>query len=142
MDLVPHGDENLYQEWDPNKRKRAFRLSLIDFTLVIIMIIALYSTTELPRFTLVVAGLAGSLLPDLISHVFPLLHEKYREKVIFRPLRFLKKNIFLFKPLFRGNDKLHQNLHNLFDYQISPVAGISIQLIIITLFLITEFSKY
>jgi len=143
MDLIPHGDENLYQEWDPAKRKRAALLSIIDFTLVVIMIMVLYNTVDLPRLALISAGLAGSLLPDLISHVFPLLHKKFREVFIFRSLGFLRRKVFLLHPIVKSNNFLHRNFHNffdtLFDYRISAVAGFSIQFVIIAVFLISEF---
>ncbi|MDD5341740.1 MAG: hypothetical protein PHH01_02490 [Patescibacteria group bacterium] len=142
MDFIPHGDENLYQEWDPKKRMRAARVSVIDFLIVVIMIMVLYRTTDLPRFGLVSAGLAGSLLPDLASNFFPLLHKKFREVFIFRSLGFLRKKIFLLHPIMKRQDIWHRWFHRFFDhfldYRISPVAGIAIQIIIIAIFLITE----
>ncbi|MFA5107226.1 MAG: hypothetical protein WC497_02780 [Patescibacteria group bacterium] len=143
MDFIPHGDEMLYQEWDERKRRRAILLGLIDFLLVIVMIGVLYKTTELPRFALVSAGLAGSLLPDLVSHVFPWIHQKFREVFIFRSLGFLKKKIFLLHPLMERHNILHDKFHQFFDqfldYRISPAAGLAIQVLIVVVFLISEF---
>ncbi|MDP3964941.1 MAG: hypothetical protein Q8Q20_04805 [bacterium] len=143
MDFIPHGDEQLYEEWDPRRRKRAALIGLVDFVLVVILVGALYYSVELPRFTLVIAGVGGSLAPDLISHVFPLLHEKYREKFIFRSLGFLKKKVFLLHPLVQRHNSLHYHFHhflnNFFDYRISTMAGITIQVVIIGVFLVTEF---
>ncbi|MBU0706921.1 hypothetical protein KKG41_00955 [Patescibacteria group bacterium] len=142
MDFIPHGDENLYQPWE-SKRRRAVWFSSIDFALVVIMIMVLYNTVDLPRFALISAGLAGSLLPDLISHVFPLLHKKFREVFLFRSLGFLRKKVFLLHPIVKSNNFLHRNFHNFFDsffdYRISAVAGFSIQILIIAVFLVSEF---
>lgn len=144
MDFIPHGDDNLYQEWDPKKRKRASILASIDFLCVIILISVLYTTTDLPRIALVSAGLAGSLLPDLISNFFPFVHEKYQQKLIFRALYWLQKKTYLLHPFIKGNNYLHDNFHHFidhfFDYRISPIAGFSIQIVIIAVFLISEFT--
>lgn len=144
MDFIPHGDEMLYQEWDVRKRKRAALLGGIDFILVSFLLVLLYRHTDMPRFALISAGLAGSLLPDLVSHVFPFIHEKFREVFIFRSLGFLKKKIFLIQPIFHRqniwHDKLHHFFDHFFDYRISALAGITLQVLIIAIFLITEFS--
>lgn len=140
MDFIPHGDETLYEEWKPERRKRAAILGGIDLVLVAIMLLFLYQTTELPRIGVLSAGIAGALLPDLISHVFPYIHQRYRELVIFRPLKILKSNVFLLHPLLKQHNWLHKNFHTFvdrfFDYRISPLAGFSIQVIIIAIFLV------
>ncbi len=145
MDFIPHGDENLYQEWRPEKRKRATVLGILDLLGVVILITVLYKTIALPRFGLVSAGIAGSLLPDLLSHAFPFIHDKYREKFIFRSLSFLRKKAFLLHPIVKRHNIWHYKFHHFvdefLDYRISPLAGITIQVVIIAIFLVTEFSK-
>jgi len=144
MDFIPHGDENLYQEWRPKKRRRAAILGSLDLLGVLILIAVLYNTIDLPRFGLVTAGIVGSLLPDLLSHVFPFIHEKYQKKLLFRSFAFLRKKVFLLHPIVMQHNKLHKGFHHFvdefLDYRVSPLAGIVIQVVIIIVLLATEFS--
>jgi hypothetical protein len=141
MDFIPHGDETLYQEWIPEKHRRAIILGSIDLVVTATMVVFLFEKTDPAQVSVYSAAIAGSLFPDLVSHVFPFIHKKFREVVVFRPLKILRKKVFLLHPLLKQHNWLHKNFHsfvdNFFDYQISPAAGFTIQVVILAVLLTT-----
>lgn len=141
MDFIPHGDQTLYQEWLPEKRRRAIILGGIDLIATAIMVVALFEITDPAQVNVFSAAIAGSLFPDLLSNVFPFIHKTFREVVIFRPLKILRSKVFLLHPLFKQHNWLHKNFHsfvdNFFNYQVSPAAGFTIQVIILASLLVT-----
>lgn len=141
MDFIPHGDQTLYQEWLPNKRRRAILFSGIDLLVTAGMVILLFENTDPARVKVFSAAIAGSLFPDLLSNAFPFIHQTFREVVIFRPLKILRSKVFLLHPLLKQHNWLHEKFHsfvdNFFDYRISPAAGFTIQAVILVVLLIT-----
>jgi hypothetical protein len=141
MDFIPHGDQTLYQEWLPDKRRRAAVLGSIDLAVAAVLVVFLFENTDPARVKVFSAAIAGSLFPDLVSHVFPFIHERFREIIVFRPLRILRSKVFLLHPLLKQHNWLHKNFHSFvdqfFDYRVSPVAGFVIQIVIMAVLLVT-----
>jgi hypothetical protein len=141
MDFIPHGDQTLYQEWLPSKRHRAAILGFIDLATTAMMVVFLFEITDPARVSVFSAAIAGSLFPDLVSHVFPFIHRRFREVVVFRPLKILRKKAFLLHPLLKQHNWLHKNFHsfvdNFFNYRVSPATGFTIQIVILALLLVT-----
>jgi len=141
MYFIPHGDETLYQEWLPEKHRRAIILGSIDLFVTAAMVVFLFEITDPAQVGVFSAAIAGSLFPDLVSHVFPFIHKRFREVVVFRPLKILRSKVFLLHPLLKQHNWLHKNFHsfvdNFFDYQVSPLAGFTIQIVILVVLLTT-----
>jgi hypothetical protein len=141
LDFIPHGDERLYhdEEWKIKKKYgRVTIISLIDAVLVSLMIIALYTTNDLPRMALISAGIVGSIFPDVVNHVLPIFHEKFNWLFVVRWLHTLLKKIQLGRFLTVHN-KLHEFLHNLMKYRMPPKVGLSVQGVVFIVSLIFAF---
>jgi len=127
LDFIPHGDELIAQwrEQKNPKRRTLFVVTIDLFTSIAFILIILANTGE-PQSLLLLAGIVGSILPDMISHVlcptgsyFLRGHHSIKE--------FIRKYNPL-KPLIIPHNNLHNLLHNPFK-KIMPVKiGIIFQM--------------
>ncbi|MFH1171945.1 MAG: hypothetical protein V1778_05430 [bacterium] len=129
LDFTPHGDEAV-GDWVRKRPRNAFVMSGIDTGLLVIMLVILYSTQSLPQMALISAGVLGAVLPDLLSNVFPVLHQ-YTNWFFLVRLIHTGFDKLQFKQLVRIHDWFHRVTHNMTKAHLSIKQGIILQSIIV-----------
>ncbi len=79
LDFIPHGDDKIYhdEEWRVQKRyRRVLYYGLIDLGVLTGMTLFSYQHTPLADTGLMLLGILGSILPDFLSLLFPVIHER------------------------------------------------------------------
>ena len=142
LDFIPHGDENLYHDDDwkfRGKYKRVVLLNMIDVAALVSMVLVVVAKPNTPSGHLMLIGILGSVLPDFLSHFFPLIHERLSWLFLVRWMYGLTKPTGI-RYFVRAQNWLHRVLHHeIIHKDISFLAGLSLQTGLIALFLI--FSK-
>lgn len=131
LDFIPHGDEEIYhdQEWKVERRfKRVVLINLIDVLGVILLTIwAINAHTAVDR-SLLLLGILGSILPDFLSHLFPVLHEKLSWLFVVRWVYAVTKPTGV-RYMVRLQDWIHDKLHHdVFRRDIPFTAGLVMQM--------------
>ncbi len=139
LDFIPHGDEDLYhdEDWKVNKKYRhAVIINAFDIAGVALLTLwAIYNPGEnISRLMLI--GILGGALPDFLSFLFPIIHERMSWLFLVRWLYSLSKPTGL-RYIVRLQDWLHNLLHHeIIRRDIPFVAGLSMQIILVTVFLL------
>lgn len=135
LDFIPHGDETLYHdhEWREQRRYRhALIINTLDvFALTGLIIWVIHHPGQVNSQRML-AGILGSILPDFLSFLFPIIHQRLSWLFLVRWLYSLTKPTGL-RYLVRGQNWLHQVLHHeIIRRDIPFLAGLAMQLVIIT----------
>ncbi len=138
LDFIPHGDEHLYHdhEWKILKKfKRPIIINSIDLLgLVAIIIWAMYQPGDTTG-RLMMVGIVGSILPDFLSYLFPVLHQRLSWLWLVRWLYGLTKPTGL-RYFVRGQDWIHNLLHHeIIRSDVSLRTGLIVQVLLIITFL-------
>ncbi|MBI5466967.1 MAG: hypothetical protein HY975_02015, partial [Candidatus Kerfeldbacteria bacterium] len=114
LDFIPHGDEHLYHdhEWRILKQfKRPIIINSLDLIgLTAVIFWAIYHPGDTTS-RLMMVGIIGSILPDFLSYLFPILHERLSWLFLVRWLYRLTKPTGL-RYLVRGQNWIHNVLHH------------------------------
>lgn len=152
LDFVPHGDEtigpdnfspNTIQDWLHDRKKRIFLIGCLDLIGVVVLVIALAMTVTLPTFNLVMLGIIGSVLPDLLSNVAPVIRQIFRQNWAVRALAWLQRKTgvaFVVRQQTRFHNWIHNPWHERLPVQVSEQVGVLVQLFILAIFFATEIS--
>lgn len=114
LDFIPHGDEELYRdyEWKVLKKyTRPMLVNAIDVACLIGLTLWAISTQSAISESLVAIGILGSILPDFLSFLFPVLHEKLSWLNLARWIYAATKPTGL-RYLVRGQDRIHKLFHH------------------------------
>ncbi len=134
LDFIPHGDEHLYHdhEWKILKKfKRAIIVNSLD---LLGLLIVIFWAIQQPGDTtgrLMMVGIIGSILPDFLSYLFPIIHERMSWLWLVRWLYRLTKPTGL-RYFVRAHDWMHNLLHHdIIRRDISFKSGIILQSLLI-----------
>ena len=138
LDFIPHGDEHLYhdQEWKILKKyKRAVVVNFLDLLgLVGLIFWAIHHPTDTTG-KLMMFGIIGSILPDFLSYLFPVLHDRLSWLFLVRWLYTLTKPTGL-RYLVRAQDWIHNVLHHeIIRRDIPFLAGLTLQVVFVAIFM-------
>lgn len=138
LDFIPHGDENLSHdyEWKVEKRyRRAILINLVDLAALGAVSIWAFQHPGLAASRLMVIGILGGILPDFISHLFPVIHERLSWLALIRWIyRFTKPTGLRY--VAKAQDWLHQQLHHEIIRRDVPFpVGLAMQIILVFVFL-------
>lgn len=136
MDFIPHGDEELYhdEEWMHQRRyRRALVVNAIDVIGLTLMIVwATYHPADIDGRNMLL-GILGGVLPDFLSFLFPVIHQRLSWLFLVRWLYTLTKPTGL-RYLVRGQNWIHNFLHHEIIRRDVPFrVGLLMQLIIIVI---------
>ena len=139
LDFIPHGDQDLYRDWEWKHQKRFRRvavINLIDLGILTLLLLWLYAQHSLPQTALLSAGVIGSILPDLITLFFPVIHKRLTWLFLIRWLDSFSHRTRLTYFL-KQHNRWHDIFHRLVNYRISLITAIGVQVIIIIISLAT-----
>ncbi len=138
LDFIPHGDEELYHDHDwkvLGKYKRVVIINALDLTGLLLLLLWAISRAELPSAHLLYIGILGSILPDLLSYFFPIIHQRLNWLFIIRWLYRLTKPTGV-RYLVRAQNWIHNLLHHeIIRRDIPFVAGLSLQIVLMLVML-------
>ncbi|MBI3572702.1 MAG: hypothetical protein HY092_00685 [Candidatus Kerfeldbacteria bacterium] len=138
LDFVPHGDEQLYhdEEWRSGRRyRRVAIINAIDVTVMAAMALWAIANNPLPNSHLMLIGILGSIIPDFLSHLFPVVHKRLSWLFLVRWLYGLTKPTGL-RYLVRAQNWFHDALHHdIIRSDISFQSGLIMQVLLVILFL-------
>ncbi len=138
LDFIPHGDEHLYhdEEWKVQKRYR--RVVLINTLDVLGLLgLTLWAIGQHPAGTtnLLVIAILGAVLPDFLSYLFPVIHERFSWLFLVRWLYAITKPTGL-RYVVRTQNWFHNLLHHEIIRRDIPLSvGIMMQLVLIGIFI-------
>lgn len=143
LDFIPHGDdmgdgEKDTVKWVPKKLKLSVLVSLVDLSLLTAMLIILYASKSLPRTDIISAAIIGSVLPDIISNVFPVLHYYTSWLAVVRLARWVQRRPGVHH-LWRTHDWFHRKSHYALHWKLTVKQGILLQSIITIAALVIAF---
>jgi hypothetical protein len=128
LDFIPHGDETI-GEWIRKRKRNAFLLGALDTGLLTVIVLILAQTQNLPEFAIMTAGILGAILPDLLSNIFPFIHEYtnwfFLERLIHRTLDKMQ-----FRHLWRFHNWFHRITHNSTRLRLTIKQGLILQSIV------------
>lgn len=134
LDFIPHGDEDLYhdEEWMAQKRyRRAIIVNAIDLTGLSLIILWAAYHPEIAASRNMLIGIMGGVLPDFLSFLFPVIHERLSWLFLVRWLYRLTKPTGI-RYLVRTQNWIHDVLHHKIIRSDIPFRwGISMQMILI-----------
>lgn len=138
MDFIPHGDEELYhdQEWMIMKKyKRVVIINAIDLAGLLALVFWAINHAAAPNGHLMVIGVLGSVLPDVVSYFFPVIHEKLSWLFLIRWFYSLTKPTGL-RYVVRFQNWVHNLLHHeIITKDISFKAGLTLQAVLVVVML-------
>lgn len=138
LDFIPHGDEDLYhdEEWQVLKKfRQPILINLLDLIGLLGVILFAINHPGDTTSRLMMIGIVGSILPDFLSFLFPVLHQKLSWLFLVRWLYSLTKPTGL-RYVVRGQDWIHNALHHeIIRRDIPFAAGLIIQAGLVVLFL-------
>lgn len=139
LDFIPHGDEHLFhdEEWQVQKRyRRPILINLVDLAGLVVLILWSINRPGETASKLMVIGIIGGVLPDFLSFLFPVIHERFSWLFLVRWLYKLTKPTGL-RYLVRGQNWIHRVLHHdLIRRDIPLWAGLSMQVAMIAAFMV------
>ncbi len=131
LDFIPHGDEKLYhdEKWKTQRRyRRVVIINAIDVVGVIGLSLWAVSHGQTVDHSLRLLGILGSILPDFLSHLFPVIHQRFSWLFIVRWLYAVTKPTGV-RYMVRVQDWLHDKLHHdVFQRDISFQMGLVMQI--------------
>ena len=92
LDMVPHGDDALEVWHSHGKTKRVYFIATLDSILTIILILYLFKYNEFAYPKVIIMGILGGILPDIINSSY----------LVLKSNKWWIKNIAVF----------HQKMHN------------------------------
>lgn len=138
LDFIPHGDENLYHDHEWKILKKFKRAVIVNFFDLVGLFIVIFWAIYQPGDTigrLMMIGIIGSILPDFLSYLFPVIHERMSWLWLVRWLYRLTKPTGL-RYLVRAQDWIHHLLHHeIIRRDISFRAGMILQIVLIIVLL-------
>lgn len=134
LDVIPHGDEHV-EEWARKKSRYALFVAVADLGLLIALLGSLYATNNLPRVALLSAGIIGSILPDFLSIVFPVIHQYTNWFFLVRLFHWAQRKIGL-PYVWRSHNWFHHWTHRRIHKHISLKWGMVLQMCIIIVSLV------
>lgn len=138
LDFIPHGDEELYhdQEWMVLKKyKRVVVINAIDLTGLLALTFWAVNSGGTVSGNLMVIGVLGSVLPDLISYFFPVIHQRFSWFSLMRWLYRLTKPTGL-RYVARTQNWIHNVLHHRLIHKDIPFrVGLTLQLVLVAVML-------
>ncbi|MEK7537887.1 MAG: hypothetical protein AAB619_02865 [Patescibacteria group bacterium] len=139
LDFIPHGDEHLFhdEEWQVQKRyRRPILINLVDLTGLVILILWSINRPGETASKLMVIGIIGAILPDFLSFLFPVIHQRFSWLFLMRWLYAITKPTGL-RYLIRGQNWIHRVLHHdLIRRDIPFWAGLSMQVAMVAAFMV------
>lgn len=114
LDFIPHGDETLYhdEEWKILKKfKRPILINLFDLIGLVSLILFAINNPGDTTSRLMMIGIIGGILPDFLSYLFPIIHERMSWLFLVRWLYRLTKPTGL-RYLVRAQNWIHNVLHH------------------------------
>ncbi len=138
LDFIPHGDEELYhdREWMILKKyKRVVVINAIDLTGLLALTLWAVNSGGTVSGNLMVIGVLGSVLPDLISFFFPVIHQRFSWLFVMRWLYTLTKPTGI-RYVARSQNWVHNVLHHRIIHKDIPFkVGLVLQAILVTVML-------
>lgn len=134
LDFIPHGDEDV-GIWIKKRPRNAFVVGLLDLGLLTIFLAILYATKDLPQMALISAGVIGAILPDLLTNIFPLLHQYTSWLSVVRGVYWLQRKLGL-TILWRGHDWFHRFSHTASHRRITIKQGLILQGLVVSIALV------
>lgn len=138
LDFIPHGDETLYhdEEWQVLKKfKRPIIVNLFDLLGLVSVILFVINDPGDTTSRLMLIGIIGSILPDFLSYLFPIIHERMSWLWLVRWLYKLTKPTGL-RYLVRTQNWIHNALHHEIIRRDIPFwIGLTMQLGLIGVFM-------
>lgn len=139
LDFIPHGDESLYHdhEWKILKKfKRPILVNLVDLIGLVGIIIWAINQVGDTTGRLMMIGIIGSILPDFLSYLFPIIHERLSWLFLVRWLYSLTKPTGL-RYIVRLQNWVHKFLHHeIIRKDIPFLAGLAMQVALVAVFMI------
>ncbi len=114
LDIIPHGDEHLFhdEEWQVQKRyRRVIAINAVDVSLLIGLSLWVIGRPDLPSSHLLLIGILGGILPDLLSMLFPVIHERLSWLSLVRWIYSLTKPTGL-RYFVRVQNRIHTFMHD------------------------------
>ncbi len=134
LDFIPHGDEELYhdEEWKILKKfKRPILVNLFDLLGLVGLIFWTINQPGETTSRLMTIGIIGGILPDFLSFLFPVIHQRLSWLWLVRWLYKLTKPTGL-RYFVRGQDWMHNLLHHeIFRRDLPFWAGLTMQIILV-----------
>lgn len=138
LDFIPHGDQNLYGDYQthgPHRFRRAVIVNSLDVILLIALVGWVAGRPLDSSSHLMIIGILGGILPDFLSHFFPILHERLSWLSLMRLLYTLTKPTGL-RYFVRAQNWLHRVFHHeILHRDVSFPVGLTIQIGLTVLFL-------
>ncbi len=134
LDMIPHGDEDV-GTWARKKPINALFIALIDVGLLTAMLGSLYAARDLPQMAIISAGVIGSVLPDFLSNIFPIIHHYTSWLFIVRLIHRLQYRLGLIS-IWRGHDWFHRLTHGTIRTHMRLRTGIMMQVAIVAVCLV------
>ncbi|MBI5404784.1 MAG: hypothetical protein HY976_01015 [Candidatus Kerfeldbacteria bacterium] len=134
LDFIPHGDEELYhdEEWKIGHRyRRVAIINGIDVACLLILTLWVVNNANVPAMNLMVVGILGSILPDFLEYLFPIIHQRFSWLRLIRWVYAITKPTGL-RYLVRAQNWIHHLLHHKIIRSDVPFAvGLIVQIVII-----------
>ncbi len=152
LDFVPHGDERLgpqdlrpetIRAWLSMKGRRVALFGLLDLAGVVALVLGLASVVALPTLQLILLGVIGAALPDLLVSFFPILRQSAERHPVIRFFHWGHRKILLAPIVTRLNTFhrwIHNPLHERLPITMGRKIGVLTQLLILAIFLAAEIS--
>jgi len=134
LDIIPHGDKSI-TKWIQRGPAtiRIFLYLVVDLCILFIFIVTVYLRARLPDPKVMIAGIIGATLPDLLYFG----HEYFYKKYFYhrRTLRTIFRKYLQIEHILHHQYKIHDYIHELLHINISLKYGALIQLVIIIILL-------
>lgn len=138
LDFFPHGDEHLYHDhdWQVNKKfKWPVFINLLDLIGLVGLIFWAINNPGDTTSRLMMIAIIGSILPDFLSYLFPVIHERLSWLFLVRWLYKLTKPTGL-RYVVRAQNWTHRILHDeIIRRDIPFLAGLGMQIVLVGIFL-------
>ncbi|MBI2984885.1 MAG: hypothetical protein HYY50_04665 [Candidatus Kerfeldbacteria bacterium] len=137
LDFIPHGDEHLYGDYlqpSPHRFRRAVAVNAVDLIALIGLAVWAVRQPLSPSTQLMLIGILGSIVPDFLSHFFPLLHQRLSWLFLVRWIYAATKPTGL-RYVVRGQDWLHRiSHHRIIRTDVPLTVGVVMQIGLVAAF--------
>lgn len=138
LDFIPHGDRNIYGQYlenGPHQYRRAVLVNIADLSMLTVLIMTAIGRPEAQSSNAMVIGILGAVLPDLLTHFFPILHQRLSWLWLVRWLYGFTKPSGL-RYFVRAQNWFHHLFHHdIIHRDVSFEVGFSMQIILTAVFL-------
>lgn len=134
LDFIPHGDEELYHDDEWKVRHRYRRVAIINgidvVCLLALTLWAVHKTEQLPTSFMAI-GILGSILPDFLEFLFPVIHQRFSWLRLVRWMYAITKPTGL-RYLVRAQNWTHNLLHHkIIRSDVPFVVGLVEQIVLV-----------